>query len=248
MSNIDQQGSSLGSFPTPTLFLSQLQSTFGLLTVCQALYGGRHWQISSLWRTPWSLFWTSVRSMALQKEPIYGTRPCCLVQAITRHTCPDPHLGSWNCLAHQAHIASSELLSSIDQQGSSLGSFSTSPSPLSPLQSAFGLLTLCQALSGYITSGLRATPGFKPLFFSTNRLSSRLNPTSSGRFTLFFFSWPWYALKVRSEGWSISDGPQQPVKVDGREANTKRTVRPAGLNHFDRFCSSVRLRSAKGTG
>ena len=26
--------------------------------------------------------------------PMYGTRPCCLVQAISRHTCPDPHLGS----------------------------------------------------------------------------------------------------------------------------------------------------------
>ena len=67
------------------------------------------------------------------KEPIYGTRPCCRVQAITRHTCPDPHLGSWNCLPHQAHIAPSEPMSSIDQLGSSLGSFSISPSPLSPL-------------------------------------------------------------------------------------------------------------------
>ena len=28
------------------------------------------------------------------QEPMYGTRPWCLVQAITRHTCPDPHLGS----------------------------------------------------------------------------------------------------------------------------------------------------------
>ena len=72
-------------------------------------------------RTPRSLFWTSVRSVALQKEPMYGTRPCCLLQAITQHTCSDPHLGSWNCLAHQAHIAPSELTSSIDQQGSSLG-------------------------------------------------------------------------------------------------------------------------------
>ena len=54
-------------------------------------------------RTHRSLFWTSVLNMALQKEPMYGTRPCCLVQAITRHTCPDPHLGSWNCFTHQAH-------------------------------------------------------------------------------------------------------------------------------------------------
>ena len=61
---------------------------------------------------------------------MYGTRPWYLVQAITRHTCLDPHLGSWNCLPHQAHIAPSELMSSIDQQGSSLGSFPTFPSPL----------------------------------------------------------------------------------------------------------------------
>ena len=48
-------------------------------------------------------------------------------------TCPDPDLGSWNCLPYQAHIAPSEPMSSIDQQGSSLGSFPTFPSPLSPL-------------------------------------------------------------------------------------------------------------------
>ena len=32
--------------------------------------------------------------------PMYGTRPCCLVQAITQYTCPDPHFGSGNNLAH----------------------------------------------------------------------------------------------------------------------------------------------------
>ena len=66
-------------------------------------------------------------------KPMYSTRPCCLVQAITWHTCSDPHLGSWNCLPHQAHIAPSELMSSIDQQLSSLGSFPTFPSHSSPL-------------------------------------------------------------------------------------------------------------------
>ena len=66
-------------------------------------------------------------------KPMYGTRPCCLVQVITRHTCPDPHLGSWKCLPHQAHIAPSEPMSSIHQQCLSLGSFPTFPSPLSPL-------------------------------------------------------------------------------------------------------------------
>ena len=69
----------------------------------------------------------------LSRNLMYGTRPWCLVQAMTRHTCPDPHLGSWNCLPYQAHIAPSETMSSIDQQGSSLGSFPTFPSPLSPL-------------------------------------------------------------------------------------------------------------------
>ena len=70
------------------------------------------------------------RSLRTFSKPMYGTRPWCLVQAITRHTCPDPDLGSWNCLPYQAHIAPSEPMSSIDQQGSSLGSFPTFPSPL----------------------------------------------------------------------------------------------------------------------
>ena len=78
------------------------------------------------------LAWTRKSPWTFSK-PMYGTRPCCLVQAITRHTCPDPHLGSWNCLPHQVHIAPSEPMSSIGQQGSSLGSFPTFPSPLSPL-------------------------------------------------------------------------------------------------------------------
>ena len=66
-------------------------------------------------------------------SPMYCTRPCCLVQDITRHTCLDPNLDSWNCLSHQTHIALSGSMSSTDQQGSSLGLFSTFPSPLSPL-------------------------------------------------------------------------------------------------------------------
>ena len=32
-------------------------------------------------------------------------------------------------------------------------------------------------------------------------------------------------------GWSISDGPYRLVEIDGPEANTKRTLRPSGLNH-----------------
>ena len=66
-------------------------------------------------------------------KSMYGTRPWCLVQAINRHTCPDPHFASWNCLPHQAHIALSEKMSSIHEQGSSLDSFPTFRSPLSPL-------------------------------------------------------------------------------------------------------------------
>ena len=72
------------------------------------------------------------RSLRTISKPMYGTRPWCLVQAITRHTSPDPRLGSWNCLPHQAHIALSEQMSSIDQQRSSLGSFPTSPLPFIP--------------------------------------------------------------------------------------------------------------------
>ena len=33
-------------------------------------------------------------------SPMYSTRPCCLVEAITRHTRPDPNLDSWYCLPH----------------------------------------------------------------------------------------------------------------------------------------------------
>ena len=127
MSSIDQQGLSLGSFPTPPHFFPTLIGLQAFDLVSSPVW----WEAATNKR---SLFLTSVRSVALQKEPMYGTRPCCPVQAITRHTCPDPYLGSWNCLAHQAHIAPSEPMSSIDQQGSSLGSFPTPPPPaLSPL-------------------------------------------------------------------------------------------------------------------
>ena len=53
------------------------------------------------------------RSSRTFLKPMYGTRPWCLVQAITRHTFPDPDLGSWNCLPYQAHIAPSEPMSNI---------------------------------------------------------------------------------------------------------------------------------------
>ena len=81
----------------------------------------------------WEALTNKQRSPRTLSKPMYGSRPCSLVQAITRHKCPDPHLGSWNCLPHQAHIAPSESMSSIDQQGSSLGLFPTFPSRLSPL-------------------------------------------------------------------------------------------------------------------
>ena len=82
----------------------------------------------------WSKCFCFQRSPRTFSKPMYGTRPWCLVQTITRHTCPDPDLGSWNCLPYQAHIAPSWPMSSIDQQVSSLGSFPTFPfpSPLSP--------------------------------------------------------------------------------------------------------------------
>ena len=76
------------------------------------------------------------------------------------------------------------------------------------------------------------------LFFSTNRLASRLNPTSSSRFTPFCFITLICSTdpfkdhqRYPSAGWSISDGPYWPVEVDCLEANTKRTLRPSGLNY-----------------
>ena len=66
-------------------------------------------------------------------SPMYGTIPCCLVQAITRHTCPDPDMDLFNCLPHYTHIALSGSMRSADQLGLSLGSFPTFPSPLFPL-------------------------------------------------------------------------------------------------------------------
>ena len=63
-------------------------------------------------------------------SPMYSTRPCCLVQTITRRTCADQNLDSWNCLAHLTYIALNGSMSSTDQQGSSLGTFLTFPSPL----------------------------------------------------------------------------------------------------------------------
>ena len=55
--------------------------------------------INTLIATTWTaidrllVVWKSDLSDAL-KKPMYGTRPCCLVQAKTRHTCPDLHLAS----------------------------------------------------------------------------------------------------------------------------------------------------------
>ena len=45
-------------------------------------------------------------------NPKYSTRPCCLVQVISLHPCPDPDLGPWNCLAHQTQIALRESMTS----------------------------------------------------------------------------------------------------------------------------------------
>ena len=73
------------------------------------------------------------RSTGLSNKPHEKARSRTRLSEVIdfRHTCPDPHLGSWNCLPHQAHIALSEPMSSTDKQGSSLCSFPTSP-PLYP--------------------------------------------------------------------------------------------------------------------
>ena len=78
-------------------------------------------------------------------SPMYSTRPCCLVQAgIRAWTQIWVRDTAW--LIRPFALCGS--MSSIDQQGSSLGSCPTFPSPKSPLWSAIGSLTLCQALSG----------------------------------------------------------------------------------------------------
>ena len=76
---------------------------------------------------------------------MYGTRPCCLVQAITWHMCPEPCLGPWNYLAHQAHITPSEPMSNINQQGSSLDSFPT-PLPFIPTLTGLRAFDLASSL------------------------------------------------------------------------------------------------------
>ena len=43
-----------------------------------------------------------------------------------------------------------------------------------------------------------------------------------------------------SVGWSISDGSYELVEADGLEANTKRTLKPSGLN---RLVGSLSVRS-----
>ena len=73
------------------------------------------------------LFLSSITLKQIETSNVY------LNGSILSLAAPDPHLGSWNYLPHQAHIALSEPMSSTDKQGSSLGSFPTFPSPLSPL-------------------------------------------------------------------------------------------------------------------
>ena len=78
-------------------------------------------------------------------HPLYSTRPNGLVQAIFWYTCPDLDLGPGSCLTHWTYIAFSGSMTSRDQVSARSRH---SPPPLSPLKSAFGLLTLCQVLSG----------------------------------------------------------------------------------------------------
>ena len=83
----------------------------------QILGSFRYLWFALLFRFFWGVWVQSSNYLLIPLYPMYSTGPC-----------PDPHLGSWNCLAHQAHIALSEPMSYIDQQGRSLGSFPTFPS------------------------------------------------------------------------------------------------------------------------
>ena len=47
----------------------------------------------------WEAATNKQRSLQTFSKPMYGTRPCCLVQAITWHTCPGPTFGFVKLLA-----------------------------------------------------------------------------------------------------------------------------------------------------
>ena len=78
-------------------------------------------------------------------------------------------------------------MSSIDQQGSSLGSFPTSQVP-EALRGNSAAQVWILRYRGCIHITATSSGRFNTFFFSTNRLATRLNPTSCGRFTLFVFA------------------------------------------------------------
>ena len=138
--------------------------------------------------------------------------------------CPDPHLGSWNCLPHQAHIALSEPMSSIDQQGSSLGSLPTSPPFIPTLISlrAFDLVSsrvwweaatniwhvLCGAhtrkgsdvIRGCIRLTATSSGRFNPFFFFHKSPCYKAESTSCGRLTLLFSFFFFFFASICTEG------------------------------------------------
>ena len=115
---------------------------------------------------------------------MYGTRPWCLVQAITRYTCQDPHLGSWNCLPHQAHIAPSEPMSSTDQQGSS-------SLPLIP--TLIGLRAFDLVSSPVWWEAATNSPQMLPLWwiFQFRKKRERLDPLNIKKEPLYNFAFLW---------------------------------------------------------
>ena len=121
-----QQGSSLGSSPTSLSLNSHYKPTFGSLTLCQLLFGGRQRQINRRR----CLFFSRASRSRTDSRP-NGSR-LRLGHLWVGNDIIDKHCIGLELLVqfklqssiptrtHQAHIALSEPISSIDQQGSSL--------------------------------------------------------------------------------------------------------------------------------
>ena len=150
MSNIDQQGSSLGSYPTflsSNLHFNRLSGHWPCAKPC--LVGGKG-QIVSFARTlfqskapkrnQWQTWSREAPSFGLAT---FGWVSCIidsfgsfiehwtLLSSLSYNQAyvPGPRFGSKTSLTHHVHIALSWSMSYTDQQGSSLGSFPTYPSP-----------------------------------------------------------------------------------------------------------------------
>ena len=140
---IPQSSSTAGTSPSDCLVLYPGHSLGGVLPLCREAVGVFYSRIAP--RPFDRAVWHSCRMGGRNQDQTRGRigpqfrlgnlrvgelhfcplcHPC---TALDQASSLSRHLGSWNCLPHQAHIALSEPISSTDQQGSSLDSFPTSP-------------------------------------------------------------------------------------------------------------------------